>query len=394
MKKISKIINKSLIMIKPYITMKKDKKIKEILEKINVHKYETIVIFENNFGWNGIMKQRPQQIASNFDDNILFIYHSNRDKYDNKYQYKEIKDNLILINMDIYRNKILKYLRKFSDKFLMIYSTNYISEKTINIYKNHKFKLIYEYVDDIDEKLCGKKTTQKLFENFNNIVMNNRNYIICTANKLYNNVLNSNKNARVKLITNGCDYEHFKKKEYKIPNEIAKIKNSNKPIIGYYGALASWFDYDLIKKMSDTNKYEIVLIGLKYDDSLEESDILNLENVYYLGKKDYDELPIYSSYFDVCIIPFIINEITLSTSPVKLFEYMASEKPIVTTNLPECHKYKSILISKDHQEFIENLDKAIGLAKDKNYIELLRKDALNNTWSSKCNEIINFISEV
>jgi teichuronic acid biosynthesis glycosyltransferase TuaH len=73
---------------------------------------------------------------------------------------------------------------------------------------------------------------------------------------------------------------------------------------------------------------------------------------------------------------------------------MASEKPIVTTDLPECRKYKSVLISKNHTEFISNLDKAIKLVNNKDYINSLRKEALNNTWESKCNEMIYFIKEV
>ena len=137
-----------------------------------------------------------------------------------------------------------------------------------------------------------------------------------------------------------------------------------------------------------------MLIGIKYDETLDKSDILKLDNVHYLGKVAYDELPAYSSFFDVSIIPFIINDITLSTSPVKVFEYMASEKPIVTTDLPECRKYKSILTSKDHQEFINNLDKAIKLIEDEKYMDTLRDDALNNTWESKCNEMISFVNEV
>ena len=73
---------------------------------------------------------------------------------------------------------------------------------------------------------------------------------------------------------------------------------------------------------------------------------------------------------------------------------MASEKPIVTTDLPECRKYKSILVSKDHREFIDNLDMAIKLINDENYMKILRNDALDNTWKSKCNEMISFVNEV
>lgn len=59
----------------------------------------------------------------------------------------------------------------------------------------------------------------------------------------------------------------------------------DKPIIGYYGAIASWFDYDLIKDISKTNKYNIVLIGQIYDETYKLNNMNELSNVYYLGKK-------------------------------------------------------------------------------------------------------------
>lgn len=391
---IKKIINKINSLIKPYLILNKKQKLKKIFKNIDISEYKTIIIFENSFGWDGIMKQRPQQIALNFNDDVLFLYHSNKDKYETKECVKKIKDNLYMINLDLYRQYITKYLKNIPNKYIMIYSTNNIKKNIIENYTKNDFKIIYEYVDEIDEKLSGKRVAQKLLENYHNIVNNNDNYIICTATNLYNNVLNDNKNAKVKLITNGCDYEHFKKRKHNIPAEIKKIKKSGKPIVGYYGALASWFDYELIEKIAKTEKYEVVLIGIKYDDSLDKSNILKLPNVHYLGKIDYDLLPSYSSFFDISTIPFVINEITLSTSPVKVFEYMASEKPIVTTNLPECRKYKSVLTSKDHSEFISNLDKALVLRNNKDYINSLRREALNNTWESKCNEMINFIKEV
>lgn len=389
---ITKIINKFKVIIKPYTVFNKKQKLAKIFESIDINKYQNVIIFENNFGWDGIMKQRPQQIALNFNDDVLFLYHSNKDKYETKECVKKIKDNLYMINLDLYRQYITKYLKNIPNKYIMIYSTNNIKKNIIENYTKNDFKIIYEYVDEIDEKLSGKRVAQKLLENYHNIVNNNDNYIICTATNLYNNVLNDNKNAKVKLITNGCDYEHFKKRKHNIPAEIKKIKKSGKPIVGYYGALASWFDYELIEKIAKTEKYEVVLIGIKYDDSLDKSNILKLPNVHYLGKIDYDLLPSYSSFFDISTIPFVINEITLSTSPVKVFEYMASEKPIVTTNLPECRKYQSVLISKSHDEFINNLDKAIRLINNENYIKILKTEALNNTWTSKCREMIDFIN--
>ena len=79
------------------------------------------------------MKQRPQQIALNFNKNVLFLYHSNKDKYDNKDNYRKIKDNLYMINLDLYRKYINKYLKNIPNKYLMIYSTNNVKS---NIIKN------------------------------------------------------------------------------------------------------------------------------------------------------------------------------------------------------------------------------------------------------------------
>ncbi|MFR8622317.1 hypothetical protein [[Ruminococcus] torques] len=96
----------------------------------------------------------------------------------------------------------------------------------------------------------------------------------------------------------------------------------------------------------------------------------------------------YAARMDVLTIPFLINDITKATSPVKLFEYMALNKPIVTTDMDECRKYESVLIGHDHKEFLEQLDKAILLKTDETYKALLDKEALENTWEEKARTIL------
>ena len=160
----------------------------------------------------------------------------------------------------------------------------------------------------------------------------------------------------------------------------------------YYGALAKWFDYDLVKKMAKTDKYSIVLFGIKYDESFDKN-LINEKNVYFMGSRDYKVLKNYAKYADVLTIPFVINNITLATSPVKIFEYMALHKPIVTTDMPECRKYKSVLIGHNHEEFIKKIDEALKKEKDKKYIELLDKEARENDWSTKAKVIIDLIKK-
>ncbi len=81
---------------------------------------------------------------------------------------------------------------------------------------------------------------------------------------------------------------------------------------------------------------------------------------------------------------FYKNDITDSTSPLKIFEYMALEKPIVTTDITECKNYKSCMVSKDYDEFIRNIDKALKLEIDnKEYFNILRREAEENTWDNR-----------
>ena len=135
----------------------------------------------------------------------------------------------------------------------------------------------------------------------------------------------------------------------------------------------------------------IVLIGFLYDNEFRKSKVEDIKNVHYLGVVDYKELPLYGQCFNVAIIPFLLNDITESTNPIKLFEYMALNVPIVTTNLRECQKYKSTLIAKNYNEFIEKLDYALKMSKDDEYYTYLKNEALKNIWEKKAEAFYNLV---
>lgn len=394
LKTIKKLINKIAYKLKNIILKNEiEKEHIDLNEILNFKNYKRVIVFENQFGWAKIMKQRPQQMALFADESTLFLYGTTHMEIGDRKGIKHIKDNLVLIDLVIYKDLLIKSLNEFQNKYLMIYSTDYIPLEILNPYIENNFKIIYEFVDGIDEKLCGAETAKLLRERHKYIINNCNPYIVATATKLFNSIKEENKDANVALITNGADYEHFANKNMEIPEDIKTIKKDGNLIIGYYGALASWFDYNLVKKLAETNKnYQIVLLGLNYDKTLNKSGILELENVHYLGKKDYDELPKYLNCFDIATIPFIINEITLSTSPVKVFEYMAAGKPIVTTDLPECRKYESVLIGKDEQDFLNKIELAKEKIHDEDYLKLLDKEAKENAWENKFNNLITLLS--
>jgi glycosyltransferase involved in cell wall biosynthesis len=163
-------------------------------------------------------------------------------------------------------------------------------------------------------------------------------------------------------------------------------------VIAYYGTIAEWFDWPLwIHAAKARPNWSFVLIGPAYDNDTHALRLraAQASNIYYLGPKPYGELPGYMRYVDVATIPFVLNAITHACSPVKLFEYMAAGKPIVTTAMREVLKYKSVLAARSPEEFVLRLDEAIDKRDDPTYLALLRKEAEENTWESRAQSLVS-----
>ncbi|MGE5224560.1 MAG: glycosyltransferase, partial [Omnitrophica WOR_2 bacterium] len=178
------------------------------------------------------------------------------------------------------------------------------------------------------------------------------------------------------------------------PDDLAPIVAGRKPVIGYYGALAKWFDYDLLKKVAGLRPdLSFVLIGMDYDGSLKHSRVLEVPNIAWLGQKSYEELPAYLRFFDVATIPFQLNEITHSTSPLKLFEYMAGGKPVVITPMQESMRYDGVLVAHDAAEFSEKIDQALRLKEDPEYLRRIDCVALDNTWERRAAQLLEALKK-
>lgn len=375
--------------------------IKELDDIIDNSDYDRIIIWRGSFGWSVRLFQRPQHLANSLSKKkTLFFYEVTYATDKINFIHKQ-KDNLYLINFGFkrfskYFNKKLSKVDKPKYNFVSSTCWDHYLEKLMD--EVDGISAIYDYLDDINPVLAGTYGIPKCIEANFKYAINNRDKVIttCTASVLYENFEEQAKSKKnLHLVTNGVLYEHFVnlKKDYKFEESFKKILKEGKPIVCYYGALASWFDYNLIKKLAKENpNINIILIGLKYDDSYDREMKKHPSNIHYIGSKTFDDLPYYAAKADVYILPFLINDITKATNPIKIFEYMALGKPIVSTNIPECHKYKSVMIGKTDEEFISLVKKSINLKDDK-YYKTLNKEALANTWDSKADEILKGIKE-
>ncbi len=361
--------------------------LKFILRK---HENKPIFIFCPVIDWNIPLFQRPHHIAINLSKLGTLYFYCTTNYYDKINGFKKIKNGCYVTNQFglIDKLKVKKvYHIHAADKNI---DANFIEEKLSqgNI-------ILYEYMDELHEDVSGK-IPKKILDRHIKVLKDERCIVITTAKKLYNKV-SQYRNRNHILVTNGVEYEHFNKKfkENEMPSEIRNLKNKYKYIIGYFGALAKWFDYEAIKTLAiNKPNYCILLIGWDYDGSLKLSRIEELENVKIIGPIEYRLLPKYAFWFDVSTIPFLINDVTKSTSPIKLFEYMSLGRPIVTSKLPECLKHKDIVLTYDNsRDFVKKIDEALKLKNEKVYLEKLKTEALNNTWEKKAKQIMKIVKE-
>ena len=163
---------------------------------------------------------------------------------------------------------------------------------------------------------------------------------VATADKLYKEAKSNNKKTRIVQISNGAECDKFVPESVTEDQVYRQWLKEDMLHVGYYGALAAWVDYDLLKRLADNEKIQLILIGIEHDDSLKKSGLLDYKNVKYFGKKNLMShwQDMYNFLGCMHYPDFLINDITKATSPVKLFEYMAMEKPVVSTALPGMFK--------------------------------------------------------
>lgn len=359
----------------------------ELNEWIDKTPHDFIDIFAVPMGWSTPLFQRFQHLslqAGNIGGISFYGAHPEVDTDITVYKIETPTLCLINLNNSEIYNKLFEILDKKSGlKYIRIQSIDLATTvDQIENFMQRGYIIIYEYIDEITPHITGD-IPDFVYLRHKYILCNEEIIVIATSDKLFEQV-QAYRTNNMTMINNGVDYEywHISRKNVNCPPDLLPIVLKNKIIVGYHGALARWIDYELLKKIAADCRFVLLLIGYEHDSCLKESGLLHCPNVYYLGSKKYTELSKYTAFYDIAILPFIINDITLSVSPVKIFEYMAAEKPVVSYALPECLKYSSCLCASTQEEFLKQIDSAVELRNSSEYIALLNKDALDNTWSA------------
>jgi glycosyltransferase involved in cell wall biosynthesis len=158
----------------------------------------------------------------------------------------------------------------------------------------------------------------------------------------------------------GVEIDHFAKaraNETMVPHDLDFV---HRPILGYFGVVDERLDYALIEKLADANSnWNIVIIGPLA--KVDPNSLPVRTNIYWLGKRDYAQLPAYTKAFSVCLMPFALNEATEYINPTKALEYMAAGKQIISSAVPDVvSNFSSVVkVAGSHEEFIQYCRNAV-----------------------------------
>ena len=338
-------------------------------------KYKNILIMDT-IPYGTCFKQRPHHISENLAEHFdITMYKSNWAK------------DFVFLNDKILLYPMLSF-KKVKNKNIVYYIDSINEGKNIkDVLKIKKlgYKIIYDYIDEFSNKICKTKKPYSIYKNLEKL---NPDLIITASKKLYNDVIKRFPAEKIVLAQNAvCPEDFIETNIEKFPNDIKQIAEQGKPIVGYYGCIARWLDYDLLSETAEKCK-DLNFVFIGKDSQLCTQKLKMHDNVYFLGKKEYKELPLYASHFSCCIIPFQNGNIAKATSPVKLFEFMALKKPVVCTrDLDECRGYEGVLMSDNDENFIENLYRAIELSNKQEIQEKLFSLAKENSWASRAENI-------
>jgi len=216
---------------------------------------------------------------------------------------------------------------------------------------------------------------------------------LIVANSTYLADIGKRYNPHSYYVGQGCDVSLFDKKLIKeVPPDLKPIK---KPVIGYIGVLYTLrLDIDVLVHIAKSRPdWSLVLVGPE-DEEFKASELHQIDNVYFMGRKKMEELPAYLSGFDVALNPQKLNEVTIGNYPRKIDEYLAMGKPTVATKTKAMEVFeKWVYLAKNKEEYVLLIEKA--LAENTPEKEAEREEiARSHTWVANAEAIFEKIEMI
>ncbi|OXM85634.1 glycosyltransferase [Paenibacillus rigui] len=339
-----------------------------------------IIIYPPTIDW-GWMKQRPQQLMTRLARNGHTVFFCNPTRADRPIE--RIEPNLYVVHQ--YEQWLAgpwpEYRRNAGSHTKVVVWCSF-PKLAASLQACKPDFIVYDCVDEFAQWQLYEPMMLRLAD-----------AVVCASERLFYRMKRSCPDQKIHLIRNAYDtdmglhVEAAVKNKYGLPGMAPlppDLPENGLKRIGYIGAWAPWVDDALLRKLADAiPEAELIIIGPSFGKPYPRH--VNNGRLRFLGLKYHGELPSYLEHLSVLLLPFRIEPITLSTNPVKLYEYLATGKPVVSTALPEAMQLvPEVDVALTHQAFIT---KVLHRLRDPGSRSSRRALALQHTWEHRASQV-------
>ncbi|HEV2610906.1 MAG TPA: NAD(P)-binding protein [Noviherbaspirillum sp.] len=347
-----------------------------------------IIVF-SHLRWDFVY-QRPQHLLSRLAQHypIVFIeepLHHDTDTFMKTYSPAP---NILVcqphtpVNMPGFHDDQLPHLQKLTRQLVRDYPdhiTWFYTPMALPLLQELKPRLV---VYDCMDELASFKNAPKQLLQRENAVLKTADIVFTGGPSLYRS--KQDRHPNVHCFPSSVDQKHFVQALDRTNSHPAH-KEIPGPRLGFYGVIDERFDAELIGKVAAAHpSWQIVLVGPVV--KIDPATLPQASNIHYLGQQPYEALPQFLAGWDVCLLPFALNESTKFISPTKTLEYMAAELPIVSTPVTDvADAYSDIVaIAHDAPSFIAACEAALLASPEDRAqkIKGMRRVLASTSWDS------------
>jgi len=335
---------------------------------------DRVAVFLPSIGWNIALVQRPHHLAREMARRGWFVvFDVTGSMADQLAGFEEVEPNLLLFCGET------EGLTALEDPVVWAFPYNAALASRWS-----RRRIVYDLIDDLEVFPYSKRLLRRNHER----MLAEADLVACVSKPLVESVRQNRPDAL--YLPNAVEFDRFAAGQSANPlaPEFLQFVASGRPIAGYYGAIASWFDLEMLADAARMRPdWGFVVIGVKLADAPSLAPLERLGNVLVLPPQRYEDLPGYLAAFTVALIPFKVNAITTATSPLKLYEYFAAGKPVISAPMPECEAYPEVRIASGGEQLAAALDEARPDAADPAYVSRLRAIAVEQTWAARVGKV-------
>lgn len=248
--------------------------------------------------------------------------------------------------------------------------------------------------DCMDELSAFKNPPAKLLE-YEACLLQASDVVFTGGPSLYNAKRHRHPNAY--CFPSSVDVNHFRQALDRNTAHPAMV-DLPKPRLGFYGVIDERFDPEIIRRMADAHpEWQIILAG-PIVNKVDPETLPRQANIHYLGQQSYAELPKLLAAWDVCLMPFALNESTKFISPTKSLEYMAAELPIVSTPVKDVVDLHSdvVEIAQGADAFIAACECVLNMSTEEKLqkIRMMRMKLSKTSWDATASKMHALLEEL